>query len=70
MQYVNTCPVLNVEESDRLSFMPYLFGTDFMLAELQVYALAKKWMPEYEGKRLTCTVLRFVLSVPAPVPLL
>lgn len=25
MQYVNTCPVLNVEESDRLSFMPYLF---------------------------------------------
>ncbi|HDE1949414.1 TPA: antirestriction protein, partial [Klebsiella quasipneumoniae] len=24
MQYVNTCPVLNVEESDRLSFMPYL----------------------------------------------
>lgn len=42
-------PVLNVEESDRLSFMPYLFGTDFMLAELQVYALAKKWMPEYEG---------------------
>ncbi|HDW2180006.1 TPA: antirestriction protein, partial [Klebsiella pneumoniae] len=23
MQYVNTCPVLNVEESDRLSFMPY-----------------------------------------------
>ncbi|EKM5949061.1 TPA: antirestriction protein, partial [Klebsiella pneumoniae] len=27
MQYVNTCPVLNVEESDRLSFMPYLFGT-------------------------------------------
>ena len=49
MQYVNTCPVLNVEESDRLSFMPYLFGTDFMLAELQVYALAKKWMPEYEG---------------------
>ncbi|MCW9200473.1 antirestriction protein, partial [Klebsiella pneumoniae] len=22
MQYVNTCPVLNVEESDRLSFMP------------------------------------------------
>ncbi|HBQ0220017.1 TPA: antirestriction protein, partial [Klebsiella pneumoniae] len=49
MQYVNTCPVLNVEESDRLSFMPYLFGTDFMLAELQVYALAKKWMPGYEG---------------------
>ena len=49
MQYVTTRPVLNVEECDRLSFMPYLFGTDFMLAELQVYALAKKWMPGYEG---------------------
>ncbi|MBL9892795.1 antirestriction protein, partial [Klebsiella pneumoniae] len=23
MQYVKTCPVLNVEECDRLSFMPY-----------------------------------------------
>lgn len=41
MQYVKTRPALNVEESDRLSFMPYMFGMDFMLAELQVYALAK-----------------------------
>lgn len=49
MQYVKTRPVLNVEESDRLSFMPYMFGTDFMLAELQVYALAKKWMPEHDS---------------------
>ncbi|EPC3765600.1 antirestriction protein, partial [Klebsiella michiganensis] len=48
MQSVKARPVLNVEESDRLSFMPYMFGNDFMLAELQVYALAKKWMPEYE----------------------
>ncbi len=31
---------LNVEESDRLSFLPYLFGNDFMIAEMQVYALA------------------------------
>ena len=49
-QYVTTRPVLNVEECDRLSFMPYLFGTDFMLAELQVYALAKQWMPEYSSE--------------------
>ena len=42
MQYVNTCPVLNVEESDRLSFMPYLFGTDFMLAELQVHCQRRR----------------------------
>ncbi|WP_207304921.1 antirestriction protein, partial [Klebsiella pneumoniae] len=50
MQYVTTRPVLNVEECGRLSFMPYLFGTDFMLAELQVYALAKQWMPEYSSE--------------------
>ncbi|HGU6584352.1 TPA: antirestriction protein, partial [Klebsiella pneumoniae] len=33
MQYVTTRPVLNVEECDRLSFMPWMFGADFMLAE-------------------------------------
>jgi hypothetical protein len=26
MQYVKARPVLNVEECDRLSFMPYMFG--------------------------------------------
>jgi hypothetical protein len=45
MQYVTTRPALNVEESDRLSFMPYMFGADFMLAESQVYALAKNGCP-------------------------
>ena len=42
-------PVLNVEESDRLSFMPYMFGK-WILCSLNCrwYALAKKWMPEYE----------------------
>lgn len=51
MQYSNQqrARVINVEESDRLSFLPYMFGNDFMLAELQLYALAKKWMPEYNG---------------------
>ncbi|EON0390448.1 antirestriction protein, partial [Escherichia coli] len=48
MQYAK--PVtLNVEECDRLSFLPYLFGNDFLYAEAYVYALAKKMMPEYEG---------------------
>lgn len=36
MHYVKSA-ILNVEESDRLSFLPYLFGDDFMIAELQVY---------------------------------
>lgn len=49
MQYVNTQSVLNVEESDRLSFLPFLFGDDFMLAEMQVYALAQKHLPDYTG---------------------
>lgn len=48
MQYVKTLP-LNVEECDRLSLLPHLFGEDFMLAELQVYALARKHLPEYTG---------------------
>ena len=48
MQYAK--PVtLNVEECDRLSFLPYLFGQDFLYAEASVYALAKQMMPEYEG---------------------
>ncbi len=48
MQYAK--PVtLNVEECDRLSFLPYLFGLDFLYAEAYVYALAKKMMSEYEG---------------------
>ncbi len=44
MQYAK--PVtLNVEECDRLSFLPYLFGNDFLYAEAYVYALAQKMMP-------------------------
>lgn len=51
MQYAK--PVtLNVEECDSLSFLPYLFGQDFLYAEASVYALAKKMMPEYQGGRL------------------
>lgn len=45
MQLATRQHTLNVEESDRLSFLPYMFGTDFMLAELQVYALAKNGCP-------------------------
>ena len=45
MQYAK--PVtLNVEECDRLSFLPYLFGNDFLYAEAYVYALAQKMMPD------------------------
>ncbi len=51
MQYAK--PVtLNVEECDRLSFLPYLFGNDFLYAEAYVYALAQKMMPEYRDTPL------------------
>lgn len=38
MQLATCQHTLNVEESDRLSFLPYMFGNDFMLAELQAAA--------------------------------
>ncbi len=41
MQYAKSV-ILNVEEIDCLSFLPYLFGNDFLYAEASVYALAKK----------------------------
>lgn len=48
MQYAKSV-TLNVEECDRLSCLPYLFGLGFLYAEASVYALAKQMMPEYEG---------------------
>lgn len=58
MQYSNQqrARVINVEESDRLSFLPYMFGNDFMLAELQLYATAKNGC-------LNTTVVSGILSV-------
>ncbi len=59
MQYAK--PVtLNVEECDRLSFLPYLFGLDFLYAEASVYALAKQMMPEYQGGAGTSSACRTV----------
>lgn len=40
---------LHVSESDRLSFLPYLFGDDYLLAEMQVYATAERYLPQYTG---------------------
>jgi hypothetical protein len=38
-----------VSESDRLLFLSYLFSEDFLLAEMQVYATADRYLPEYNG---------------------
>jgi hypothetical protein len=47
--------VLDVEETDRLSFMPYMFGDDFRVAEMQIYALARQHLPE-----LGCSAWHFI----------
>lgn len=39
----NTALNLHVCEVDRLSFLPYLFGDDYLLAEMQVYATADRY---------------------------
>lgn len=49
MQYATRRAVPDVEETDRLSFMSYMFGDDFMLSELMVYALAQKHLPGSTG---------------------
>ncbi len=56
MQYSNQqrARVINVEESDRLSFLPYMFGNDFMLAE---------YMPWRKNGCLNTTVVSGILSV-------
>ncbi|EDS6807028.1 antirestriction protein [Salmonella enterica subsp. enterica serovar Legon] len=50
MQYATPHAVPDVEETDRLSFMPYMFGDDFMLSELMIYALARKHLPGSIGE--------------------
>lgn len=47
--HANTTLNLHVSESDRLSFLPYLFGDDYLLAEMQVYATADRYLPQYTG---------------------
>lgn len=40
---------LDLEGTDRLSFLPDLFGADFLAGEMQVYALAEKHITDYCG---------------------
>ncbi|CAI2537012.1 Uncharacterised protein [Serratia ficaria] len=48
MQHTHSV-ALQVCGSDRLSFLPYLFAEDFLQAEMQVYATADRYLPEYNG---------------------
>lgn len=51
---------------------PYLVGYKDRTGRTLAGDNSAEWLQPacHESKRLTCTVLRFVLSVPAPVPLL
>lgn len=35
--------------AQRLTFLPDLFGADFMLSEVSVYAYAERYCPDYQG---------------------
>ena len=48
MQHAHSI-TLQVCESDRLSFLPDMFGDDFLSAEMQVYSLADRYLPQYTG---------------------
>ncbi len=51
---------LNVEECDRLSFLPYLFGNDFLYAERLYVRAGEKMMPEYQEDSGTSSACRTV----------
>lgn len=48
MQHAHSI-TLQVCEFDRLSFLPDMFGDDFLSAEMQVYSLADRYLPQYTG---------------------
>ncbi|MBW1216476.1 hypothetical protein ACQV2E_23335 [Pantoea allii] len=50
------------EGDARMNFLPMLFSSDFLRSEVNVYHYAERFLEGYKGKRLTCTVLRFIGS--------
>jgi len=43
------CDAVRLEGAQRLTFLPDLFGGDFMTSEASVYAYAHRYCPEYQG---------------------
>ena len=49
MNQTVTCDAVRLEGAQRLTFLPDLFGGDFMTSEASVYAYAQRYCPEYQG---------------------
>lgn len=49
MNQTVTCDAVRLEGAQRLTFLPDLFGGDFMTSEASVYAYAWRYCPEYQG---------------------
>jgi len=43
------CDAVRLEGAQRLTFLPDLFGGDFMTSEASVYAYAHRYCPDYQG---------------------
>ena len=48
-QTLTCCDAVRLEGAQRLTFLPDLFGGDFMTSEASVYAYAHRYCPEYQG---------------------
>lgn len=48
MNQTVTCDAVRLEGAQRLTFLPDLFGGDFMTSEASVYAYAQRYCPEYQ----------------------
>ncbi|WP_194208715.1 antirestriction protein [Superficieibacter sp. 1612_C1] len=43
------CDAVRLEGAQRLTFLPDLFGGDFMMSEASMYAYAHRYCPDYTG---------------------
>ncbi|WP_436628726.1 antirestriction protein [Enterobacter hormaechei] len=48
-QTVICCDAVRLEGAQRLTFLPDMFGGDYMTAEASVYAYAQRYCPDYQG---------------------
>lgn len=48
-QTVTCCDAVRLEGAQRLTFLPDMFGGDYMTAEASVYAYAQRYCPDYQG---------------------
>jgi hypothetical protein len=52
-----------LDGAQRLTFLPSLFSSDFMLSELSVYAYASRYIDGYNGDSGSTTACRMVRAL-------